>query len=215
LTSNEISLQHTSSRLVLLTMHFPKLRILWCSSPSQTAEMFEELKSGLPQPNVDEAMSIKSDQILENDEHKYNPILRVRALFIYCIIFFCFCFCAFLYYLLNNYIKDMLLKIPGINSKNVIYLLSRVKDFGELCEKSEQELNEILENSKSAKIVYEFLNKSLKKAADSIGQLDFDNIDDFGAEEKAASKATNNKKHAAGAGSGAASTYRSKKKNKK
>nr|KAG5698301.1 hypothetical protein BaRGS_017003 [Batillaria attramentaria] len=41
---NEVSLQETTSRLALLTMHFPKLRILWCPSPYATAEIFEELK---------------------------------------------------------------------------------------------------------------------------------------------------------------------------
>ena len=28
--------------MILLTLHFPKLRILWCSSPNETAEIFEE-----------------------------------------------------------------------------------------------------------------------------------------------------------------------------
>jgi ERCC4-type nuclease len=71
-------LQHTSSKLVLLTIHFPKLRILWCSSPSETAEIFEELKSGCAQPDTQLAMSIKSDQIIEDEDLKYSPILWVR-----------------------------------------------------------------------------------------------------------------------------------------
>ena len=41
---NEVNLHETTSRLALLTMHFPKLRILWCPSPYATAEIFEELK---------------------------------------------------------------------------------------------------------------------------------------------------------------------------
>lgn len=71
-------MQHTSSKLVLLTIHFPKLRILWCSSPSETAEIFEELKSGCAQPDTQLAMSIKSDQIIEDEDLKYSPILWVR-----------------------------------------------------------------------------------------------------------------------------------------
>lgn len=58
-------------------MHFPKLRILWCSSPHETAELFEELKANYPQPNVEAAIAIKTDQIGENNESKYNPILQV------------------------------------------------------------------------------------------------------------------------------------------
>ena len=42
--SSDVSIQETTSRLSLLTMHFPKLRILWCQSPYATAELFEELK---------------------------------------------------------------------------------------------------------------------------------------------------------------------------
>ena len=76
--SNEIKTNHTSSKLVLLTMHFPKLRILWCSSPSETAEIFEEMKSGCPQPDSATAMSIKTDQVIKDDDFKYNPILWVN-----------------------------------------------------------------------------------------------------------------------------------------
>ena len=77
MATKEISPQHTSSKLVLLTIHFPKLRILWCSSPSETAEIFEELKSGCPQPDAQLAMSVKSDQVIEDEDMKYNPILWV------------------------------------------------------------------------------------------------------------------------------------------
>lgn len=33
-----------SAKLVLLTLAFPKLRIIWSSSPHETAKIFEELK---------------------------------------------------------------------------------------------------------------------------------------------------------------------------
>jgi DNA excision repair protein ERCC-4 len=34
----------TASRLILLCIHFPKLRIIWSPSPNFSAEIFEELK---------------------------------------------------------------------------------------------------------------------------------------------------------------------------
>lgn len=40
----DVTMQETTTKLTLLTMHFPKLRILWCQSPYATAELFEELK---------------------------------------------------------------------------------------------------------------------------------------------------------------------------
>ena len=77
LASNDINIQHTSSKLVLLIIHFPKLRLLWCSNPGETAEIFEELKAGSEQPNAELAMSIKNDQVIEDDDYKYNPIIWV------------------------------------------------------------------------------------------------------------------------------------------
>jgi DNA excision repair protein ERCC-4 len=76
-TSNDINTHHVSSKLALLTLHFPKLRILWCSSPYDAAEIFEELKANCPQPNVEMAASIKNNQIGDNNTLRYNPILRV------------------------------------------------------------------------------------------------------------------------------------------
>lgn len=152
MASSEISPQHTSSKLSLLTIHFPKLRILWCSSPSETAEIFEELKANCPQPDAETAMSIKTDQVIEDDDFKYNPVLR-----------------------------DLLLKIPGINSKNVLRVITKVKDLVSLCQMSEQELSDVLENSKSAKLVYEFLNTCKKDEALSSmnNELDFEDLDNF------------------------------------
>lgn len=141
-----------SSKLTLLTIHFPKLRILWCSSCAETAEIFDELKSGCQQPNAEDAQKIKTDQVIENDDYKFNPIL-----------------------------KDILLKIPGINSKNINAIFSKVNTLQDLCKMSEDELNALLENSKNAKLVFEFLNKTVKRADgdDEYDKLDFEDLDDF------------------------------------
>jgi len=42
--SGGINSNDAVSRLTLLTMHFPRLRLLWCPSPYTTAELFDELK---------------------------------------------------------------------------------------------------------------------------------------------------------------------------
>lgn len=39
-------------KLALLTKSFPKLRVLWSRSPAQTAQLFQTLKRGKPQPSV-------------------------------------------------------------------------------------------------------------------------------------------------------------------
>ena len=44
------------SKLVLLTLHFPTLRILWMRSPYMTALMFDELKQNQMEPDAAEAL---------------------------------------------------------------------------------------------------------------------------------------------------------------
>ncbi|KAG8232353.1 hypothetical protein J437_LFUL008821 [Ladona fulva] len=51
-----------ASRLQLLTLHFPRLRLVWSPSPYATAELFEELKQGRPEPNAEEAAAIGVDE---------------------------------------------------------------------------------------------------------------------------------------------------------
>ncbi len=145
---------------MLLTIHFPKLRILWCSSPSEAAEIFEEIKENSPQPDAAVATSIKSDQVIENDDMKFNPIL-----------------------------SDILLKIPGVNSKNLDRLMLKCTSLYDLCQKSEEELTEILENSRNAKLIYEFLNKSIKSMNNSY-ELDFEDLNEFNSIESNSKKVT-------------------------
>ena len=82
------------------------------------------------------------------------------------------------------FLKDILLKIPGINSKNIKRLVSKVTDLGDLCQKTEEELTEILENSKNAKQIYEFLNKTNKNANQDEEEVDFEDLSDFYQESK-------------------------------
>ncbi|KAK1882150.1 DNA repair endonuclease XPF [Dissostichus eleginoides] len=55
---HEISANDISSKLTLLTLHFPRLRILWCPSPHATAELFEDLKEGRLEPDGAAAQAV-------------------------------------------------------------------------------------------------------------------------------------------------------------
>lgn len=48
----DVSINDTSSKLCLLLLHFPRLRLIWSSSLAQTAEIFRELKRDQPDPTV-------------------------------------------------------------------------------------------------------------------------------------------------------------------
>ena len=53
----------------------------------------------------------------------------------------------------------------------------------DLCNKTEEELTDILENSKTAKQVYEFLSKT-NKTSNQEDEVDFEDLNDFYQEPK-------------------------------
>ncbi|XP_065904706.1 DNA repair endonuclease XPF-like isoform X2 [Dysidea avara] len=133
--TSDISINNVSSKLALLTLHFPKLRILWCSSPHATAELFEELKCGSPQPTMESAIAVTTSEELRNDD---NTIVY------------------------NSAAEDFVLKLPGINSKNYRYLLNQVKDMQELVSLSQDKLEEILGSDSNAHLLWQFLHSNLQ-----------------------------------------------------
>ncbi|XP_078519223.1 DNA repair endonuclease XPF isoform X2 [Lissotriton helveticus] len=136
----EISVNDITSKVTLLTLHFPKLRILWCPSPHATAELFEELKQNRPQPDAATAMAITADSDIIPESEKYNPGPQ-----------------------------DFLLKMPGINAKNCRSLMNQVKSIAELATLSEEKLSTILGNASNAKQLYDFIHMTYTEAV-SLGK---------------------------------------------
>ncbi|XP_060605869.1 DNA repair endonuclease XPF-like [Ruditapes philippinarum] len=127
--SNDVSVQETTTRLTLLTLHFPKVRVLWCQSPYATAELFEEIKMGREQPDANEAMTVSSVEDIEwSDKYSHHP-------------------------------QDMLLRMPGVNSKNYRQIMNKVQDLAELCTFTETELTSVMGHSQNAKQLWNFLHK--------------------------------------------------------
>lgn len=62
--SSPKSAQHL---LVLLTLTFPRLKIIWSSSPYQTAEIFAELKKNSPEPDPIKAVQTGLDVDIDAD----------------------------------------------------------------------------------------------------------------------------------------------------
>ncbi|KAM6963536.1 DNA repair endonuclease XPF [Tautogolabrus adspersus] len=129
---HEISSNDISSKLTLLTLHFPRLRILWCPSPHATADLFLELKKGRSEPDAAAAQAVtaESDMVTESAE-LYNP---------------------------GPY--DFLLKMPGVNTKNYRALIKNADSLADLAKISQDKLAEILGNANSAKMLYEFLHNN-------------------------------------------------------
>ncbi|XP_054454960.1 DNA repair endonuclease XPF [Anoplopoma fimbria] len=127
---HEISSNDISSKLTLLTLHFPRLRILWCPSPHATAELFVDLKQGRSEPDAAAAQAVtaESDMVAESAD-LYNP---------------------------GPY--DFLLKMPGVNVKNYRALVKNADNLADICKLSQDKLAEILGNASNAKLLYEFLH---------------------------------------------------------
>lgn len=133
----EISSHDISSKLTLLTLHFPRLRILWCPSPHSTADLFLDLKQGHPEPDTAAAQAVtaESDTVAESAD-LYNP---------------------------GPY--DFLLKMPGVNTKNYRHLMKHADSLADLVQLSQEKLSEILGNVNNAKLLYEFLHNVADVAA--------------------------------------------------
>lgn len=96
-------------KLQLLTLHFPKLRLIWSPSPYATAQLFEELKLGKPEPDAKQAASVGGgDDMGAYDDLKFNA---------------------------NIY--DFLLRLPGINTRNIHKLMRNCANLKELLKKSQ------------------------------------------------------------------------------
>ena len=57
---SDISIVATGSKIALLTLHFPRLRLVWSRSQRATAEIFEALKVHHEEPRPDEAAAVGS-----------------------------------------------------------------------------------------------------------------------------------------------------------
>ena len=119
-------------KLILVTITFPQLSIIWSPSPTFSAEMFEYLKIDREQPDTDQALKMSEEQLpVDQNVDKYD---------------------------LET--KDFLLCLPGVNFHNVYRLMSKCLCILDLMKKSKQELTEILESEINSKVLYESLHSN-------------------------------------------------------
>lgn len=133
--SGDVSSQSFVSKLLLLTMHFPRLRILWCQTPYATAEIFDILKHGKEEPSISEAQAIteKEQQDSGGVAQKYNPAPY-----------------------------DFLLHLPGVNLKNQAMLCRRFANLAEMFEASEEQLASAMGNNAQAKLLWEGIHNKVQ-----------------------------------------------------
>jgi len=91
------------SKLVLLTLSFPRLKIIWSSSPFQTAQIFEELKKQQEEPDPLKAVRLGLEEEEDEGERTFNSAPQ-----------------------------DLLRAIPGVSNKNASRLYLEARDVKEV-----------------------------------------------------------------------------------
>jgi len=102
------------SKIVLLTLTFPRVRIIWSSSPYATSEIFNDLKMNNHQPDESKAVLVGAEE---------DPEAGASV---------------------NAAAEELLRCLPGITAKNVKHVMSKVRTVRELCELSLVEVQDIL-----------------------------------------------------------------------
>lgn len=121
-------------KLQLLTLHFPRLRLIWSPSPYATAQLFEELKLGKPEPDAQLAAALGGDE-----EAAAGGAAGGQLHF-------------------NTAIYDFLLRLPGVQTRNIHGLLRKGGSLRQLLQRTQAELSELLQSQESGKLLWDILH---------------------------------------------------------
>ncbi|KAI8806841.1 hypothetical protein BJ742DRAFT_814576 [Cladochytrium replicatum] len=108
------TMMDVSSRLVLLCLTFPKLKVIWSVGPQATAEIFEDLKKNQDEPDMEATMAVgveKKDDL--DSAYSITP-------------------------------QDMLRSVRGITSRNYRFVMSKVRNMAELAQMDRKSCIELL-----------------------------------------------------------------------
>ncbi|KAG8694657.1 hypothetical protein FRC09_009707 [Ceratobasidium sp. 395] len=113
-TAIDSSVYDIQNKLVLLTLAFPQLRVIWSSSPYATADIFADFKSGNREPDPAFAISIGAEGTGEGDET------------------------------VNHLAEEMLRALPGVNQTNYRTIMNHVGSVREFCELGLKEMQKLI-----------------------------------------------------------------------
>jgi len=122
------------TKIVQLTIAFPRLRIIWSSSPFQTAEIFEELKKSQPEPDPVKAVSIGLNGMGEDEEGGGKTFAQTPM--------------------------DMLRMVPGVTAKNLGKLVLEMDSLSEIANAEQEELGTLI-GMEAARPIVRFFSRSV------------------------------------------------------
>ncbi|OQS04833.1 DNA repair endonuclease XPF [Thraustotheca clavata] len=121
--TSDIKHSSITSKLSLLVLHFPQLRILWSKSPQATVDLFKLVKKGHDDPNVETAVAVGSNSGPSNGSTFYN---------------------------MNS--VDVLRKLPGITQHNYRKVMAHCKNLAQLSNMTVDELEPLIGHSSARKL---------------------------------------------------------------
>lgn len=133
--SNDVTSSDVVAKLQLLTLHFPKLKLVWSPSPYATAQLFEELKHGREEPDSTDAAAVG----MEISSEQQDPDMLEMW---------------------NTAVHDLVTKLPGVTTKNQRSLLNKGQSLDYLLSLSKDELMKIVNNSSEAQNLFDGLHKT-------------------------------------------------------
>ncbi|MED6157848.1 DNA repair endonuclease uvh1 [Stylosanthes scabra] len=122
------------SKLSLLALHFPRLRIIWSRSLHATAEIFAALKANQDEPDETKAMRVgvpSEEGIVEDDVRAENY---------------------------NTSAVEFLRRLPGVTDSNYRSIMDGCKSLAELALLPLEKLAELMGGHKAARTLREFLD---------------------------------------------------------
>ncbi|KAI9838898.1 MAG: hypothetical protein M1819_004106 [Sarea resinae] len=119
------------TKLVLLTLAFPRLKTIWSSSPYQTAEIFEELKKSQDEPDPIRAVQLGLDAGEDPADQSFNQIPQ-----------------------------DMLRAVPGVTEKNLARLILEVGSLADLAEMEEEAIARLV-GKEAGRQIWRFFNRNV------------------------------------------------------
>jgi len=131
----EVDSNLLSSKLVLLTIHFPRLKLLWSRSPNFTSKMFHMLKELAQSTHISSEPDAATAQTIGTAENEEESDM-------------------------SSYAIQFLKRLPGVNEQNIQRIMTRVTNLYELSRMSLEELKEICGKINGTKL-YQFLNYSV------------------------------------------------------
>ncbi|KAJ8763836.1 hypothetical protein K2173_003618 [Erythroxylum novogranatense] len=122
------------SKLSLLALHFPRLRIIWSRSLHATAEIFASLKANQEEPDEAKAVRVgvpSEDGIVENDVRAENY---------------------------NTSAVEFLRRLPGVTDSNYRAIMDGCNSLAELALLPVEKLAELMGGQKAARTLRDFLD---------------------------------------------------------